>query len=428
MRQGICGAIEKHLCEWTVLALFALILSACGGGAGGGVDTSTATVPVTNPPSPGGVVYPASSVFSTSYEYKQDAQSMLYPVVSTSQLLGKTISDPDSRNTVTFGDYFREGVGHWSAFVMVNTPGGQSVPHFFRMINSLWVDQTATILSDTSGCLDASFAITADFNGDARHDVLVTCKGTPSSGPEAQILYLSDNSTGIYHKLFLHDPAGNPFKLKAYQAAAADINADGLMDVVLVDPTQSQPLVLLGNGSYINFDRSFNLTTNRVIDATLPVIPTQLHGVQIIPNSSTRLNMVLMGAVSNGYPTLLMFGSKDTVISNPQAGTFFYGKDSNSKSFQIAAMEASDVIYEPGYYYLDLQDSSHSLMRVARIAESTLTEVLPTMMIATPFSDGVSLKIIRNSAGVIGVYDGDCLPQPLALTASPKSRCTLALH
>jgi hypothetical protein len=428
LRLGARAAMDRTLAQCAAAAFCALILVACGGGAGGGVDTSTSSVPVTNPPSPGGVVYPASSAFQTSYEYKQDAQSLLYPVVSASQLLGKTILDPDSRNTVTFGDYFREGVGHLSAFVMVNTPGGQSAPHFFRLVNSLWVDQTASILSDTSGCLNASFAITADFNADARHDVLVTCKGTPSSGPEAQILYLSDNSTGIYHKLYLHDPAGNPFKWKAYQAAAADINADGLMDVVLVDPTQSQPLVLLGNGSYINFDRSFTLTTSRVIDAAIPMIPTQLHGVQIIPSTSTRLNMILMGAVSNGYPTLLMYGSKDTVISNPQAGTFFYGKDPNSKSFQIAAMEASDVIYEPGYYYLDLQDTSHSLMRVARIAENSLTEVLPTMMIATPFSDGVSLKILRNSAGVIGVYDGDCLPQPLALAANSKSRCALALH
>jgi hypothetical protein len=68
------------------------------------------------------------------------------------------------------------------------------------------------------------------------------------------------------------------------------------------------------------------------------------------------------------------------------------------------------------------------MMRVAKIAESSLTEVVPTMMIASTFSDGVSLKILRNSAGVMGVYDGDCLPQPLALTVNPKSRCTLALH
>jgi hypothetical protein len=178
---GVRVALNQQLIQWTAVVVSALILGACGGGAGGGVDLSSASPPVTNPPSPGGVVYPASSVFSTSYEYKQNAQSLLYPVVSSAQLLGKTISDPDSRNTVTFGDYFREGAGHLSAFVMINTPGGQSVPHFFRSVNSLWVDQTSTILSDTSGCLDASFAITADFNGDARHDVLVTCKGTPSS-------------------------------------------------------------------------------------------------------------------------------------------------------------------------------------------------------------------------------------------------------
>jgi hypothetical protein len=427
-QQWVRPFLEQFTLQWACAMCCVLLVSACGGSGGGSVDLGTSSAPVTNAPSPGGVVYPASSVFSTSYEYKQNAQALQYPVVSVSQLLGKTVSDPDTRNTVTFGDYFREGVGHFSAFVMVNTPGGQAVAHFFKWVNSLWVDQTSTILSDTSGCLTAAFAITADFNGDGRHDVLVTCKGTPSTGPEAQILYLSDNSTGVYHKIFLHDPSGVPFKWKAYQAAAADINADGLMDVVLVDPTQSQPLVLLGNSNYVNFDRSFSLNTTRVIDASTPMIPTQLHGVQIIPNSTTRLNMVLMGAVSNGYPTLLMLGSPDTVISNAQAGTFFYGKDPNSKAFQIAAMEASDVLYETGYYYLDLQDPSHTLMRVARIAESTLSEVLPTMMIATPFSDGVSLKILRNSAGVIGVYDGDCLPQPLALASAPKSRCALALH
>lgn len=411
---------------WVLVSL--AILSSCGSGTAkdtsaalpGGTTGGTSTTPT--PPLP---PFPPSSVFSTSYEYKQDAKAMASTTVLSSALLGLGIADPDSRNAVTFGDYFREGVAHYSAFVMVNSPTGLGSAHFFQNQNGLWVDKTSTILSDNTGCQEATFAITADFNGDKRHDVLVTCKGTPSTGKEAQILYLSNDTTGVYQKIYLHNPSMVNYQFKAEQAAAADLNADGLMDLILVDPTQSA-IVLMAQKSSASSDISFVQVSDRIIDSVAsPMLPTQLHGVQIFPypNASKRLDLILMGSLSNGRPTLWVKGSSDTTVTaNPQPGTFFYSNSTHALLFPITNMESSDIFYEPGFFFLNLQDPGHTQMRVARISESTWVETLPSMTLAATFADGISLQVIRNSAGNIVVYDGDCKPQNLAPSTS---RCSL---
>ncbi len=418
---------------WISLASLAL-LSACGSGTAHDTSSAPPSLGTTTPPAP--VVpppTPASTVFSTSYEYKQDAKAMVSTSVFSSNLLGLNIGDSDSRNAVTFGDYFREGVGHYSAFVMINSPTGLGSAHFFKNEGGAWVDKTSSILSDSSGCQAATFAITADFNGDRRHDVLVTCKGTPSSGKEAQMLYLSNDTTGVYQKIFLHNPAMVNYQFKAEQAAAADLNADGLMDVVLVDRTQPA-IVLMAQKSSASTDVSFLQVTDRIIDSVAnPMLPTQLHGVQIIPypNASKRLDLILMGGLinsnvgskGNGLPTLWVKGSPDTTVTaTPQSGTFFYSNSGYAQGFPITNMESSDVFYEPGFFFMNLQDPLRTQMRVARISESTWGEALPSMTMAAKFADGISLQVIRNSVGNIVVYDGDCTPQNLAVSTS---RCSL---
>ena len=350
---------------------------------------------------------------------------MASTTVFSSGLLGVAIADPDSRNAVTFGDYFREGVGHYSAFVMVNSPTGLGSAHFFQNQNGVWVDKTSSILSDSTGCQVATFAITADFNADKRHDVLVTCKGTASAGKETQILYLSNDTTGVYQKIFLHNTSMVNYQFKAEQAAAADLNADGLMDLVLVDRSQSA-IVLMAQKSNVKTDVSFAQVTDRIIDnSASPMLPTQLHGVQIVPypNAAKRLDLILMGSLSNGRPTLWVKGSSDTTVTaSPQSGTFFYSNSNYALLFPITNLESSDVFYEPGFFFLNLQDPAHTQMRVARISETTWVETLPSMTLAATFADGVSLQVIRNSAGSIVVYDGDCKAQGLSLSTS---RCSM---
>ncbi len=411
------------------VAIMSLALWSCGSGTGtpdtnGGVPGST--LPPTNTVNlPVVLNAPPSSVFSTSYEYKQDARKLLVPSLNVASILGVPVVDLDTRNAITFGDFFREGVGQFSAFVMVNSPAGLASAHFFHMEAGQWVDRTAFVLKDTVGCQEASFAITADFNGDQRHDVMVTCKGSAANGKESQLLYLSDAKTGVFQKITLHDKSMTPYQFKAYQAAAADLNADGLMDLVLVDPTQA-PIVLLANQSLLSNDRSFDLAPSRIIDNLQnSMIPTQLHSVQIIPSASKRLDLFLMGSLSNGRPSVWIKGSPDTVISNPQSGTFFYANSSYALLFPITSMESFDVFYEAGFFYLNLQDPTQTMMRVAKVSEATWGEVIPSMMVAVRNTDGVSAQFLKNSAGNIVVMDANCDPQSVAVVKNAYSRCSL---
>jgi len=416
-----------------IVVLFAaaslgLLLSACGSGKGTPETDptgSSSVSPPTQPTLPTGVNAPPSSIFSTSYEYKQDARKLAVPSLNVATILGQAVTDSDTRNAITFGDFFREGVGQFSAFVMVNSPTGPASAHFFHMESGQWVDRTALVLKDTSGCQQATFAITADFNSDQRHDVMVTCRGSGANGKESQLLYLSDAKTGVFQKISLHDRSMTPYQFKAYQAAAADLNADGLMDLVLVDPTQA-PIVLLANTSLLTNDRSFDLAPPRIIDnAQNSMIPTQLHSVQIIPSASKRLDLFLMGSLSNGRPSVWIKGSPDTVISNPQKGTFFYANSNYALLFPITSMESYDVFYEAGFFYLNLQDPSQTMMRVAKVSEATWGEVIPSMMVAVRNTDGVSAQFLKNSAGNIVVMDANCDPQNVAVTKNIYSRCAL---
>jgi hypothetical protein len=411
-----------------LVACLGLVLVSCGSGKGTPETDPTGSASVTPSTGPGIPLIlnaPPSSIFSTSYEYKQDARKLLVPSLNVAALLGQAVTDLDTRNAITFGDFFREGSGQFSAFVMVNSPSGFASAHFFHMESGQWVDRTSLVLKDTVGCQQATFAITADFNSDQRHDVMVTCRGSAASGKESQFLYLSDAKTGIFQKITLHDRSLTPYQFKAYQAAAADLNADGLMDLVLVDPTQA-PIVLLANASLLSNERSFDLAPGRVIDnAQNSMIPTQLHSVQIIPSATKRLDLFLMGSLSNGRPSVWIKGSPDTVISNPQKGTFFYANSSYALLFPITSMESFDLFYEAGFFYLNLQDPSQTMMRVAKVSEATWGEVIPSMMVAVKNTDGVSAQFLRNSAGNIVVMDANCDPQNVAVAKNIYSRCAL---
>ena len=132
-----------------------------------------------------------------------------------------------------------------------------------------------------------------------------------------------------------------------------------------------------------------------------------------------------MGSLSNGRPSVWIKGSPDTVISNAQAGTFFYANSNYALLFPITSLESFDVFYEAGFFYLNLQDPTQTMMRVAKISEATWGEVIPSMMVAVKNSDGVSAQFLKNSAGNIVVMDANCDAQSVAVLKNSFSRCSL---
>ena len=133
----------KYLFHGLALAL-CFVLQACGGGGGGSSSGSSSNSGL------------ASDLQTSSYGYKA-VVSQFAPQLQAAVLTGLTVTDADTRNVVTFGDFFQEGPGAIAAFVMVNQPSGAR-PFFFKRSGTTWVDQTSAVLSDTTGCATASSA------------------------------------------------------------------------------------------------------------------------------------------------------------------------------------------------------------------------------------------------------------------------------
>lgn len=113
----------------------------------------------------------------------------------------------------------------------------------WKKINGAWVDNTSTLLSETTGCLHPRKAIVADFNADGKPDVFFACHGfdgAPFSG-EKQHMLLSQKD-GTYKNVTL------PLNCYCHGASAADINGDGFPDIVVADSSVAfTPYVLINN-------------------------------------------------------------------------------------------------------------------------------------------------------------------------------------
>lgn len=407
---GVDCHFMKYLFLWVAIAL-SFALQACGGGGGGSSTGSSSGAS------------PASDLQSSSYGYKA-AIAQLAPQVQISAITGLTVSDADTRNVVTFGDFFQEGSGALSAFVMVNQAGGAR-PFFLKRMGSSWVDKTSDVLVATTGCGQASSAITADFNGDGRHDVFVTCKDGTG---ESQWLFISNATTKFFQKMALQSPSGTAFTFKATQAAAADINSDGVMDLVVADPTSGLKF-LLGTAPASTTAPTYTLAPTRLINGVLTsghTLPTGIQGVQLIPNASSRFDLIVMGNSSNGFPTWRITGSADTSVGTASPGTFFYFQDAYAKAFPVgsdisAPWIATDVFIDGGVYYLNLFRSDRPNQMTLAKVDLNLTGEIAARQTSAVTSDGVSARLFPTSSGIV-TFDGDC---PLAGSAS---RCGVVFN
>jgi len=117
----------------------------------------------------------------------------------------------------------------------------------------LWTDQTASLLSDTTGCLHPRKAIVADFNGDGVPDVFFACTGfdaAPFSGEQPHILLSQPD--GKYKNITL------PLTCYCHGGTAADLNGDGKPDLIVTDTSVAKiPFALINNGDGTSFTQDF---------------------------------------------------------------------------------------------------------------------------------------------------------------------------
>jgi uncharacterized protein involved in high-affinity Fe2+ transport len=243
--------------QYALTVLLCSILAACGGG---GSDTQTAA-PVQQAPVQQAPAVQPLHVYATSYENKNSIPFSATAGAMNSFRKVEATEHAMNERTVSYADFFQNGT--YSAFaVSTNLTGEvadkQGYIYFFkRNAQGAWEDHSAQLMPNSEArkvCISPSFTEVADFNKDGKPDVFIACAGhdyempTRTAATTQEELNIWSQDT---QRVVLSQPNGTykvveiPGIAYGHKASAADINADGNVDVVVsADP----PYMLMGNG------------------------------------------------------------------------------------------------------------------------------------------------------------------------------------
>ena len=207
------------------------------------------------------------------------------------------------QNGYAFADFFQDGTMSLVAFTD-NTPSDGTAPttpgkvHIFNKNSAgVWQDKTSTMIDTNVGCITPRKVIVADFNNDGIPDVFVACHGydaAPYPGESPHILLSQPN--GTFKNITL------PINCFCHGATAADLNADGNIDIVVADMRGQggkTPLyALMGDGK-----GNFTIDYNRV-DRPEFEYANAFWSVELVQGANGNFNLLAGGTVSTSSSTV----------------------------------------------------------------------------------------------------------------------------
>ncbi len=385
----------KNKCLLYVL-LTTLALIGCGGGGSGSPSTSQNNLTPTLPP--------PKTVAGTSYGNKHEI------VLDNPQVTALSASDG---RTVTFGDFFQEG--EYSAFVAVDVSGVKEA-RFLKKVGSVWLDYTATILpnqAERSICNDVAQAITADFNGDGKPDVFVICG---MSAPSSQYIFMSQQSSTPYTKHLIANAAGTAIALQAWGAAAADIDGDSDIDVVITD---NNSVVTLENTININgrWVKHTDWITGQNVGLNFPTMPRKVF---LLPKADSRPDLVVGGDGSANNVTLVWMKSSNAVSPpyysfndnssvSAYAPAYSMGVSSSATIYDVVKTLSNFIVLAKNVNLANESSASSMVLLRYDLPVTSQALSLTSGQNTVSYTGGLISQFKLTSTGHLVAYDGSCL-------------------
>ena len=380
-------------------------------------------------------------VLATSYENKNDIALDDPKLPNLQDIPGVTLESGEQNigeRGVAFADFLQEGAFSAitaSTFYKNVFPGSNPSKwpdspaklYFLRKdASGKWTDVTNQLIktpSERTICVSPGFIEIADMNKDGRPDAVISC-----TGPDFPINGVFDDSSlqyavlsqpdGSYRVVMLGVPS-----IYAHQVALADIDGDGNVDILSVDPGHFRsPIVLWGNGD----------GTIRVDSTRFPADMFQkaIYGIRAIPING-KINVVVSGnpvGAQSGPPASNEYGTK---VLQYSGGKFQYVNDLSAgipkvSSSGLSYALALDAIYKAGYYYFLRVNADYTGSAIVKTDATTGASTLLTEVIrgATADTSGV-LKL--TSAGNFVSQMANCGANAIKTTDYFHYQCTFSI-
>ena len=387
---GVESKCMNH--PFVAILVVCLSLAACGpGGSDTGSASSTST---------------ALAVQATSYANKNVA-GLTNTAVPVDAVTGVLLVP----TSVTFGDFFQEG--KYSAFVV--STAGQA--YFLRQTASgTWTDDSSTLFgTGARNTCNATYAITADFNADGKPDVFLSCTGVSN-----QLLFLSSGSSFVRT-----DPS---ISVDGNRAAAADINGDGVLDLVVTDKNATPQiwkgsLTANGSGYTIAFSKQTGWLSTTTCNGT--TLPTNVDTVFLVPAAwdsagTVNTNLIMGGvAIGGGQPYVRLKKIDADPVPPYYSACVAKGFLQIVQSTNNAALR--DIIYQDSKFYLLTQSTLSSEIQLSSYTVNTSgSPVFAATQRLTESATGVGLaqQYKYNSAGYFQPFDAGCSLNRCATSAN----------
>ena len=315
-----------------------------------------------------------------------------------------------SGRSFAFGDFLQEGQysaialstvykNIYPGFNIDSWPDSPAKIYFLKKDkdSGRWLDTTSSLIKDAASrftCVTPSYVEVADLNNDGKPDAYIACTGVDFPLPNKLAHVPSDQY------VVLSQPDGTykvtPLAIDqvyGHKASLVDLNGDGNIDILSVDPQiDHKPFVLWGNGDG-TFKKDMSLFPDDIMN-------TPTYGIYAIPVNG-KINIFVSGFPSDSmsnpssWDQSHQYGFKRFEYTN---GALQFTQDitpiiPKASKTGLRYGLVIDLLYKDGYYYAFQVTSGYNDYAITRYnLDSSTSNTMVENYMSVPYAAPGLLK------------------------------------